>query len=58
MERVVPDEPSLRCLPKILDTEQRMALDMVIYSIDLVEIAMMRLRYTAGPHHLQISRVR
>ena len=44
----MPDEPSLRCLPKILETEQRMALDMVIYSIDLVEIAMMRLRYTAG----------
>ncbi len=44
----MPDEPSLRCLPKILDTEQRMALDMVIYSIDLVEIAMARLRYTAN----------
>ena len=47
-ENVVPDEPSLRCLPKILMTEQRMAFDMAIYSIDLVEIAMARLRYTAG----------
>ena len=44
----MPDEPSLRCLPKILDTEQRMALDMAIYAIDLVEIAMMRLRHGAG----------
>ena len=47
-ENVVPDEPSLRCLPKILMTEQRMAFDMAIYSIDLVEIAMARLRYAAG----------
>jgi hypothetical protein len=43
----VTDEPSLRCLPKILVTEQRMALDMVIYSIDLVEVAMARLQLAA-----------
>jgi hypothetical protein len=45
----VPDDSFLRSLPKVLDTNQRMSLDMVIYSIDLVEIAMARLRH-AGHH--------
>ncbi len=45
----MPDNSFLRSLPKVLDTNQRMALDMVIYSIDLVEIAMARLRH-AGHH--------
>ena len=53
-ENVVPNEPSMRCLPKILMTEQRMAFDMAIYSIDLVKSAMARVR-NGRAHDVQVS---
>jgi hypothetical protein len=47
VSETLPDDSILRCLPKMLLNEQRMALDTVIYRIDLVEVAVARLRLAA-----------